>query len=74
MRKDRRERFVELAENRVNKAIRYLRLVGNLSNKSNYVYDDNDVKKIFSTLEVELRATKSRFEEAAKKSEDTFKL
>jgi hypothetical protein len=41
-----REKFVELAEKRVSKAVKYLRLVGNLSNRSTYEYGD-DVRLIF---------------------------
>jgi len=41
-----RERFVKLAENRVARAIKDIRLIGNLSNRSNYTYSEDDVKKI----------------------------
>ena len=34
----RREKFVDLAKGRVNGAIKELRLIGNLSNRGNYVY------------------------------------
>ena len=40
------EKFVELAEKRVNKTIKDLRLIGNLANKTNYDYENIDVKKI----------------------------
>lgn len=55
-------RFRRLAENRVRRTIRDLRLIGNLSNRSNYAYTPEEVDKIFRTLERELRLTKARFE------------
>ena len=42
-----REKFVELAEKRVSKALKDIKLIGNLSNKSNYDYQDQDVKNLF---------------------------
>jgi hypothetical protein len=57
-----REKFVELAEKRVNKAIKDLRLIGNLSNRSNYKYADEDVRQIFIALEKELKQARERFQ------------
>ena len=57
-----REKFIRLAENRVNKALNDIRLIGNLSNKNNYDYDQSDVNKIISTLEQEVRSVKKKFE------------
>ena len=45
-----RKKFVELAENRVSRAIKDIKLIGNLSNKSNYSYTGEDVRKIHSAL------------------------
>ena len=45
-----RDKFVELAENRVSRVVKDIRLIGNLSNRTNYSYTDEDVKKIVSTL------------------------
>ena len=59
--KERRDKFKELAENRVNKILQTLKLIGNLSNTRHYEYNDNDVKKIFSTLERELKNAKQKF-------------
>lgn len=71
--KIKRERFVKIAENRTNKIISMIKLLGNCSNKNNYTYTDDDVKQIFSAIDQELRITKSKFQEAqiAKKE---FKL
>ncbi len=56
-----RDRFVRLAEARTNKILEMMRLLGNCSSKANYEYTDEDIKKIFGTLEKELKNTKNRF-------------
>lgn len=71
---NKREKFVLLAENRVTRAIKDIRLIGNLSNKNNYSYEEKDVKKIISTLENEIRTLKARFSSDDVKSDTVFKL
>lgn len=61
MKETKRERFQRIATNRTNRIIDQLRLLGNCSNRSNYEYTDDEVKKIFSAIESELRAQKARF-------------
>lgn len=56
-----RERFIRVAEARTNKILEMLRLLGNCSNKLNYEYSDEDVKKIFGVLEKEIENTKNLF-------------
>jgi hypothetical protein len=63
-----RERFVHLAESRTKKAIKDIRLIGNLSNRSNYSYTEEDVAKIFKALESELRAARKRFADSSRSS------
>lgn len=53
--------FRRLASKRLNKAVKSLRLIGNLSNKNNYRYRKSDVKVIFGALEKELRISKMKF-------------
>lgn len=72
--RDRRERFVALAEARTDKALNALRLIGNLSNRSNYEYTDADVAQIVKALETELRAIKAKFAEAENGRDSTFRL
>ncbi|RME59433.1 hypothetical protein D6779_04275 [Candidatus Parcubacteria bacterium] len=69
-----RERFVELAEKRVRRAIKDIRLIGNLSNRSNYSYTDEDVRKIVHTLSTELANMKRRFETRNEPDDIDFKL
>jgi hypothetical protein len=72
--RDKRKKFVELAQKRVNRLLREIRLVGNLSNRSNYSFTDEDVRKIFAALDSELRSTRKRFDSAAGSESNTFKL
>lgn len=69
-----REKFVRLAESRVNNLVKTMRLLGNLSNKSNYTYTEKDVEKIFRTLERELKSAKARFTADGASEESVFKL
>jgi len=69
-----RKKFVELAEKRVARAIKDLRLIGNLANKNNYSYTDQDAEKIISVLEVELKVLRRKFEAKGNSGEITFKL
>ena len=69
-----RERFVDLAQKRVNKTVNDIRLIGNLSNKTNYSYTEEDVKKIYSALRTALDEMKVRFEIKAVKEKEAFKL
>jgi len=69
-----RDRFVKLAEARVTKAIKSIQLVGNLSDKSNYSYDEADAKKIISALSREVSAVKTRFSSGSNGSTSGFKL
>lgn len=61
MSETKRERFVRIAENRTNKIIDMLRLLGNCSNKSNYDYDEDDIKQIFGAIEKETKNAKNAF-------------
>lgn len=69
-----RQKFVELAEKRVNRALKDIRLIGNLSNKSNYVYSDEDAKKIIKALKQAVDEVKARFDSKGLDSNDEFKL
>ena len=64
---NKREKFEELGEKRMNEAIKKIRLIGNLSNRNNYDYTDEHVKTMISTLESEIQLLKNRF----KKEEDS---
>lgn len=69
-----RENFIRLAESRVTRAIESLRIIGNLSNRSNYEYDEEDVKKILNTLQEEISSLKNQFKIRNEKSDKNFRL
>ena len=60
------ERFQRLAEQRVNAILDKFRLLGQLSNKSNYEYTDDQVELIFKAIQKELNVTKARFRNGTK--------
>ena len=68
------ERFQRLAEKRVSRAIRDLRLIANLSNKNNYEYTTDQVEKIVSALRRELRGLHRRFQDGTNPSKVEFRL
>lgn len=74
MSRDKRAKFVELAQNRVNKAISHIRLVGNLANRANYDFDEDDAKKIIRALQKEIDAVKSKFNDASGSDSSEFTL
>jgi hypothetical protein len=69
-----RENFVRLAEARVSRALNSIRVIGNLSNRSNYEYDEQDVKKIIKTLQDEVAKVKMQLEAKSGVSKQHFKL
>ncbi|MCE9541230.1 hypothetical protein K8R03_01570 [Candidatus Kaiserbacteria bacterium] len=69
---EKRERFLRIAEYRVNDLLNRIRTISNLSNKSAYSYEEEDVNKIFSAAEQALRDAKARFRTTSKRRE--FKL
>ena len=68
------ERFRRLAERRVVRTIKDLRLIGNLSNRSNYRYERAEVDKIFRVLEREMKQARARFENEGDEDQINFKL
>lgn len=58
---DKNQRFKRLAIKRTNAVLEKLRLLGNLSLKVNYEYSKEDINKIFSTIEGQLRIVKTKF-------------
>ena len=40
IKRDKKKEFIKLANKRVNKAIKLIQLIGNLSNKAHYDYDE----------------------------------
>ncbi len=53
--------FKRLATKRTNKVLKSLHLLGNLANKRNYSYTEDDFKAMFSAIEEEYKLTKAKF-------------
>lgn len=68
---DKSQRFKRLATKRTNAVLEKLRVLGNLSSKVNYEYSEEEINKIFSTIEGQLRIIKTKFLAETKKE---FKL
>ena len=67
-------KFIELANKRVNKVIKDLRLIANLGNKGNYSYSDEQASKVIRTLQKEVDKVKGHFRDSNKNSGDEFIL
>lgn len=61
MDRDKSAKFVELANKRVNKALKDIRLISNLANRQNYEYTEDQAKKIVKALQQEVDLLKQSF-------------
>lgn len=71
MTENRRDKFKRLASKRTTNVLNQLRLLGNLSSKANYEYDEDDINKIFRAIDDQLRVVKAKFQSKIRKE---FKL
>ena len=74
MQETKRDKFVRLAEARTNKIIDMIQLRGNCSNLGAYDYTQQDVDKIFTAIENELREAKKKFSKVDSKKGTRFSL
>jgi hypothetical protein len=72
--RNKRHKFVQIAEKRTSNALQAIRIIGNLSNKSNYEYTETDIRRITKALEQEIKDLRTRFETSGAKSRPEFKL
>ena len=61
--KVKREVFVKTAEVRVNRALKHIKIIGALNDKTLYVYSDSDVKKIVNALKNAVVEIEAKFKE-----------
>ena len=54
-------KFKRIAAMRTNEILNRLRTLGNCANKAVYEYRDEDVEKVFSAIEEQLRLVKTKF-------------
>ena len=74
MKETKNARFRRVAEARVNKIIRMLRLLGNCSGTNAYAYDADAVEQIFTALQIELDQARKRFSENGRTGRKRFSL
>lgn len=61
------QKFKRIATARANRILEDLRLLGNCSNTSSYIYSEEEVKKIFNAVDGEIRKVKIMFENKKRK-------
>ena len=71
---EKREKFVNIAENRTRNAIKAIRVIAKLGNKNAYEYTEADVKKIAAALTREVDALKARMMQSGSKDSVDFTL
>lgn len=71
---EKRDKFVELAQSRTVNAIKAIRVIAKLGNKSAYEFSEGDVKKIAAALTREIDALKARMLRTGSKDSVDFTL
>ena len=71
MEETKNDRFRRIASKRTNEILEKIRILGNCSNRSSYEYTDEEVNKIFSEIEKQLKLAKAKFLSGKR---DKFKL
>ena len=66
-----RDKFLRLATHRTKEILTRLRILGNCADKQRYEYTENDIRKIFSTIDEQLKEVKAKFSTIKEKE---FKL
>ena len=61
--KVKREIFVKTAEVRVNRALKHIKIIADLNNKTLYVYSEDDLKKIVKALKHAVVEIEAKFKE-----------
>lgn len=64
------DKFKRISGRRVDELVKKIKLVGNLSNRGSYEYDDADVERMFSRLQQVLDDAKERFNKPRRKRKD----
>lgn len=66
MKESKEDRFCRVAEARVNKIIKMMRLLGNCSNNAVYAFSPEQVEQIFETLQFELKQARKQYIQTTK--------
>ena len=74
MKLTKRQRFDKIAPKRVEKTLKAIRLLKNVSNTSNYEYTENEANQIIRAVRDELRIMQDAFKAGGEKDKEfTFK-
>ena len=65
---------INQSKKRTNKALETVRLIGNLSNRQTYIYEEAEVRKVVKALRDAVSEVESRFSKTAGRSGGEFKL
>ena len=65
------ERFKRIATVRTNAVLDKLRILGNLSNRQMYSYSEEDINKIFSAINKQIKEVRAKFNS---QKQEKFKL
>ena len=65
------QRFKRIATVRTNAVLDRIRILGNLSNRQMYSYSEEDVNKIFSTINKQIKEVRAKFNS---QKQEKFKL
>lgn len=72
--RNKRDRFIALAEARTEKALQSVRLLENLSNRSNYEYEPDELDQILRAVEHQVRQLRLAYSKANQGADSGFKL
>lgn len=64
VRESKRDAFLRLAEKRTNAILERIRVLSNCANPYAYEYGEEDVRKIFSAIDRELKAARAKFDQS----------
>ena len=67
MNEQKREAFLRLAEKRTNSVLDKIRVLSNCANPYAYDYSEDDVRKIFSAIDQELKVARTKFQNHKKR-------
>lgn len=67
MEESKRRRFKRLATRRANEILYRLKVLSNCSNRSFYDYTEEDINKIFSAIEEQVKYVKAKFKSPKKR-------
>ena len=71
MAETKREAFLRLAEKRTNAVLDKIRVLSNCANPYVYEYTEDDLRKIFTVIELEVKTARAKFQGQRKRE---FKL